>query len=105
MRQTQGMKRITRGVVASAKGVACRSVLAGLGLALLVPAALAQNNAALPPAGPASVPTVALPPPPAVDNSYLDGRLLYQLLQAEFALREGEPGDAVELMLQAARNN
>ena len=106
MRQTQGMKRITRGVVASAKGVACRTVLAGLGLALLVPAAaLAQNNAALPPAGPASVPTVALPPPPAVDNSYLDGRLLYQLLEAEFALREGEPGDAVELMLQAARTN
>ncbi|MCK9688921.1 tetratricopeptide repeat protein [Scleromatobacter humisilvae] len=88
------MKRITR-------------ALAGLGLALLVPvgAGAQQNNAALPPAGPASVPTVALPPPPAVDNSYLDGRLLYQLLQAEFALREGEAGDAVELMLQAARQN
>ena len=100
MRQTQGLKRITR-------GAACRRVLASLGLALLVPAGASaqQNNAALPPAGPASVPTVALPPPPPVDNSYLDGRLLYQLLQAEFALREGEPGDAVELMLQAARQN
>ena len=100
MRQTQGLKRITR-------GAACRRVLASLGLALLVPAGASaqQNNAALPPSGPASVPTVALPPPPPVDNSYLDGRLLYQLLQAEFALREGEPGDAVELMLQAARQN
>ena len=94
MRQRQGLKRITR-------------VMASFGLALLVPvgAWAQQNNAALPPTGPASVPTVALPPPPAVDNSYLDGRLLYQLLQAEFALREGEPGDAVELMLQAARQN
>jgi tetratricopeptide (TPR) repeat protein len=100
MRQRQGLKRIPR-------GAAGRRVLANLCLALLVPAGVwaQQNNAALPPAGPASVPTVALPPPPAVDNSYLDGRLLYQLLEAEFALREGEPGDAIELMLQAARQN
>ena len=95
MRQRQGLKRITRGM------------LAGFGLALLVPAGASaqQNSAALPPAPPASVPTIAPPPPPAVENSYLDGRLLYQLLEAEFALREGEPGDAVELMLQAARQN
>ena len=107
MRQRQGLKRITRRVVASAAGGAGRRVLAGLGLALLVPAAACaqENNAALPPAGPASVPTLALPAPPPVENSYLDGRLLYQLLEAEFALREGEPGDAVELMLQAARTN
>ena len=107
MRQSQGMKRNIRGAVAGATGVACRRALAGLGLALLVPAATwAQDkNAALPPAGPASVPTIAPPAPPPVENSYLDGRLLYQLLEAEFALREGEPGDAIELMLQAARTN
>ena len=107
MRQTQGLKRITQGVIASAAGVACRRFLTGLGMALLVPAAAwaQQNNAALPPSGPASVPTISPPAPPPVDNSYLNGRLLYQLLEAEFALREGEPGDAVELMLQAARNN
>ncbi|MFL6698108.1 MAG: tetratricopeptide repeat protein [Vitreoscilla sp.] len=101
------MKRITQGVIASAAGVACRRFVAGAGLALLVPAGAwaQQNNAALPPAGPASVPTIAPPAPPPVDNSYLNGRLLYQLLEAEFALREGEPGDAVELMLQAARNH
>jgi Flp pilus assembly protein TadD len=107
MRQSQGMRRNSRGAVAGATGVACRRALAGLGLALLVPvAAWAQDkNAALPPAGPASVPTIAPPAPPPVENSYLDGRLLYQLLEAEFALREGEPGDAIELMLQAARTN
>ena len=107
MRQSQGMKRNIRGAVAGATGGACRRALAGLGLALLVPvAAWAQDkNAALPPAGPASVPTIVPPAPPPVENSYLDGRLLYQLLEAEFALREGEPGDAVELMLQAARTN
>ena len=101
MRQSQGLKRIT-----SVAGGAGRRVLAGLGLALIVPAGWAQqNNAALPPSGPASVPTIAPPAPPPVANSYLDSHLLYQLLEAEFALREGEPGDAVELMLQAARNN
>jgi tetratricopeptide (TPR) repeat protein len=106
MRQTQGLKRITGGVIASPAGGTCRRVLAGLGLALLVPAgAWAQSNAALPPSGPASVPTIAPPAPPPVSNSYLDGPLLYQLLQAEFALREGEPGDAVELVLQAAREH
>jgi len=107
MRQSQGMKRNIRGAAAGATGSACRRALAGFGLALLVPvAAWAQDkNAALPPGSPASVPTVAPPAPPPVENSYLDGRLLYQLLEAEFALREGEPGDAVELMLQAARTN
>src|ERR1700744_1902061 len=101
MRQSQGMKRNIRGAVAGATGVAC------LGLALLVPVACwAQDkNAALPPAGPASVPTIAPPAPPPVQNSFFAGGLLYQLLEAEFALREGEPGDAIELMLQAARTN
>ena len=101
MRQTQGLKRIT-----SAAGASGRRVLAGLGLALIIPAGWAQQgNAALPPSGPASVPTIAPPAPPPVANSYLDSHLLYQLLEAEFALREGAPGDAVELMLQAARTN
>ena len=108
MRQTQGLNRSTLRAVARSTGGACRQALlgAGLGLALLVPAgAWAQSkNAALPPSAPASVPTIAPEAGPAVDNSYLDGPLLYQLLAAEFALRESEPGEAVELMLQAARN-
>jgi len=101
MRRTQGLKHISRAVRARAAGV-----LAGLGLALLSPAlAWAQKNAAVPPSGPASVPTIAQPPVPKVENSYLDGPLLYQLLLSEFALREGQPADAVELMLEAARRN
>ena len=103
MSQTQGVKRS----IALASAAACRHALVGVGLALLLPAgAWAQDkNAALPPSAPASVPTIALDPGPVVENSYLDGRLLFQLLQAEFALREGEAGEAVELMLQAARIN
>ena len=107
MSQTQGLKR-TPGTVARATGAACRHALLGLGLALLVPSgAWAQNNknAALAPSAPASVPTIAPDPGPVVDNSYLDGPLLYQLLLAEFALRESQPADAVELMLEAARRN
>jgi tetratricopeptide (TPR) repeat protein len=110
MRQTQGLKRplATR---ARATGRACRRVSLGLGLglgaALLAPAgAMAQQRAsALPPSAPASVPTIEPEHKPVVENSYLDGPLLYQLLEAEFALREGEPGEAIELTLQAARHN
>ena len=107
MRRTQGLKKQgNRGADARATGVACRHALAGLVLALLLPAgAWAQKNAGLPPSAPASVPTIAPPESPAVENSYLDGPLLYQLLLAEFALRESQPGDAVELMLEAARRN
>ena len=103
MSQTQGLKR--NRTQAATRGT---RALIGLALAALLPAgAWAQNqkNAALPPAGPASVPTIALEPGPVVDNSYLDGPLLYQLLLAEFALRENQPGDAIELMLEAARRN
>jgi len=105
MSQSQGLRRSNPGAAARTMLAACRHAL--LGLALLVPvlACAQQKDAALPPAGPASVPTIAPPPPPAVDNSYLDGPLLYQLLLAEFALRESQPGDAVELMLEAARRN
>ena len=106
MSQTQGLKRSSPGATPRARTTAARHVLAGLGLALLLPASvLAQKNAALPPMAPASVPTIAEEPPKAVDNSYLDGPLLYQLLLAEFALRENQPGDAIELMLEAARRN
>ena len=103
MSQTQGLKR--NRTQAATRGT---RALIGLALAALLPAgAWAQNqkNAALPPAAPASVPTIALEPGPVVDNSYLDGPLLYQLLLAEFALRENQPGDAIELMLEAARRN
>ena len=106
MSQTQGLKRSGRRASTRARTPAARPLLAALGLALLLPASvLAQKSAALPPAAPASVPTIAQDPPKAVDNSYLDGPLLYQLLLAEFALRENQPGDAVELMLEAARRN
>ena len=105
MSQTQGLERNGHGTRAPG-----RPALLGLGLALalLLPAgawAAGTKNAALPPAGPASVPTIAPDPGPMVENSYLDGPLLYQLLLAEFALRENQPGDAVELMLEAARRN
>jgi Flp pilus assembly protein TadD len=104
MSQTQGLGQ---GEAAQASGAAWRGALLGIGLALILPAAAwAQaKNAALPPAGPASVPTTAPPAGPAVENSYLDGPLLYQLLLAEFALRDGQPADAIELMLEAARRN
>ena len=106
MRRTQGLKQGNHGADAHASGAARRHALAGLALALLLPVgAWAQKNAALPPSAPASVPTIAPPAAPAVENSYLDGPLLYQLLLAEFALRESQPGDAVELMLEAARRN
>jgi tetratricopeptide (TPR) repeat protein len=106
MRRTQGLKQGNHGADAHASGAARRHALAGLALALLLPVgAWAQKNAALPPSAPASVPTIAPPAGPAVENSYLDGPLLYQLLLAEFALRESQPGDAVELMLEAARRN
>ena len=65
-----------------------------------------QKNAALPPAAPGlGAHHRAGSRRPSVDNSYLDGPLLYQLLLAEFALRESQPGDAIELMLEAARRN
>jgi len=105
MSQTQGLKRSTRGIVARATGLVGRPALLGLVLAALAPAWAQEKNAALPPAGPASVPTIVEEPAPVVENSYLDGPLLYQLLLAEFALRENQPADAVELMLEAARRN
>jgi tetratricopeptide (TPR) repeat protein len=40
---------------------------------------------------------------PPVNNSALDAPLLYQLLLGEFARQEQQPGDAIELYLEAAR--
>ncbi len=107
MSQTQGWTRSNRTAVAPSAALAFRHVVAIAGLALLLPMAASaqQKKAALRPAAPASVPTIETPAPPAVDNSYLDGPLLYQLLLAEFALRENQPADAIELMLEAARHN
>ena len=106
MSQRQGLKRNGTGATTWPRAPLARGVLAGLGLALLLPAGMAaQKSAAVPPAAPASVPTIAQEAPKVVENSYLDGPLLYQLLLAEFALRENQPGDAVELMLDAARHN
>ena len=100
MRRTQGLKHSSRATGAWAPGL-----LAGLGLALLLPTgAWAQKSAAAPPAAPASVPTVPMPVD-KVENSYLNGPLLRQLLEAELTLREGQPANAIELMLQAAREN
>jgi tetratricopeptide (TPR) repeat protein len=44
-------------------------------------------------------------PEPKVENSYLTGPLLRQLLEAELTMREGQSANAIELMLQAAREN
>ena len=102
MRRTQGLKHSSRATGARATGLLAG---VGLGLALVLPAgAWAQKAAAVPPAAPASVPTIPLPAT-KVENSYLTGKLLKQLLEAELTMREGQPANAIELMLQAARDN
>ena len=116
MSQTQGQKANAAGVAAQRPLPAWRLTLMGLGLGIGLaaqPVVRAQDGAAsrpaaataTAPAGPASVPTVAQPPKPAVQNSYLDGPLLYQLLLAEFAHNANQPADAIELMVEAARRN
>jgi tetratricopeptide (TPR) repeat protein len=64
-------------------------------------ASLAQ--AAAPAASPTALAAPAAPAPPA--NSALDAALFYQLLIAEIALREGEPGGAYQVLLDAARRS
>lgn len=82
-----------------------RFALVALGAGLGLAAAGAQAaDAARPPQGPASVPDVAQPPQPTVHNSILDGPLLRQLLIADFALQGGQPGDAIEIYIQAGRH-
>ena len=121
MRQSQGLERARPAVRDHGKAHAWRHLLLGLGLGfgfVAQPAAAARPvddaggrqaatpTAPLPPDRPASVPSVNAPAPkPPVENSYLDGPLLYQLLIAEFNRSEGQPADAIELMLEAARRN
>ncbi|HEY8975315.1 MAG TPA: hypothetical protein VIN75_13915, partial [Burkholderiaceae bacterium] len=93
------MKHFSRATRARTTGL-----LAGLGLALLLPAGAWAQKSAAAPAAPASVPTVPMPVP-KVENSYLTGPLLRQLLEAELTMREGQSANAIELMLQAAREN
>ena len=114
MSQTQGLKRTRKSAGARTPVRAWRQAVLSLGIALplaawaqaspTVPGVPTARNAARPPAAPASVPTI-VEAEPVVENSYLDGALLKQLLLAEFALRDGQPGDAVELILEAARRN
>jgi tetratricopeptide (TPR) repeat protein len=99
MRRTQGLKHFSRATRARTP-----SLLAALALALLLPAGARAQKAAAAPAAPASVPTVPMPVP-KVENSYLTGPLLRQLLEAELTMREGQSANAIELMLQAAREN
>lgn len=51
-------------------------------------------------AAPAPAPT---PEAPAVENSSLDAPLFYQLLIGEIELRDGDPGSAYQVLLDAAR--
>ena len=54
-------------------------VLLGLVVAALLPVAAwaqGQKNAAVPPAAPASVPTVTQAPAQVVENSYLNGEVI-----------------------------
>ncbi|BAL94215.1 TPR repeat protein [Rubrivivax gelatinosus IL144] len=67
-------------------------------LALATVSAWAQDAAA-PPAAPASS------PPAAVRNSLLDAPLFYQLLIGEIEAREGQPGAAYQVILDAARRS
>ncbi len=99
MSQRQGCERSPRCVGGRTAARALAGLAAGLGLA----ASVAAAGPAAAPSAPASVPDVAQPAPPKVDNSALDGPLLYQLLLADFAIQDGQPGDAIELYLEAAR--
>lgn len=55
---------------------------------------------------PANAPTgtaAAVPPPAQPLRSALDGQLFYQVLIGELELRQGQPGPAYQIMLDAAR--
>jgi tetratricopeptide (TPR) repeat protein len=53
--------------------------------------------------GAAAQAVAAEPPAPKVENSRLDAPLFYQLLIGEIELQGGDPGDAFQLILDAAR--
>ena len=70
----------------------------------------AQQPATRPGAPPAAAPSAASAAgparaEPAPANSALDASLFYQVLLGELALREGEPGGAYQLLLDAARRS
>jgi len=70
--------------------------------------ASAQQAAPQPPTPPASAPDAddAKPEKKApVENSSIDRQLFYQLLIGEIQQREGEPGEAYQIILDAARRN
>ena len=80
-------------------------LLASLSFAQVV---LAQEAAPQPPTPPASAPDAddAKPEKKApVENSSIDRQLFYQLLIGEIQQREGEPGEAYQIILDAARRN
>jgi tetratricopeptide (TPR) repeat protein len=66
-------------------------------------AALAGLALALPLAGAATTAPQAAVAPESVLNSSLDAPLFYQLMIGELELRQGEPGAAYEVVLDAAR--
>lgn len=75
-------------------------LLASLAFAHVAPA---QQN---PPEAPASAPDAAKPDKKTpVENSKLDRQLFYQLLIGEIQQRDGEPGEAYQIILDAARRN
>ena len=76
---------------------ALAALLVSIATAALPNAARSQDA----PAGSASAP--ASEGKAKVENSALDARLFYQLLIGEIQLREGEPGEAFQIVLDAAR--
>jgi len=78
------------------------ALLASLAFAHVAPA---QQ---IPPQAPASAPEADDAKPEkkaAVENSNLDRQLFYQLLIGEIQQRDGEPGEAYQIILDAARRN
>ena len=78
------------------------ALLASLAFAHVAPA---QQ---IPPQAPASAPEADDAKPEkkaAVENSRLDRQLFYQLLIGEIQQRDGEPGEAYQIILDAARRN
>ena len=106
-------RRPSRGLLALAVAAALAAAFGG--------PAVAQDAPTTPPGAPASPPSPAKEPTlpaervdprpaatpavadPAIVNSALDAGLFLQLLVAEIELRSGEPGNAFQLLLDAAR--
>jgi tetratricopeptide (TPR) repeat protein len=81
---------------------ALTALLASLAFAHVAPAQ--QSPAATPASAPDADDAKADKKEP-VENSKLDRQLFYQLLIGEIQQREGEPGEAYQIMLDAARRN